>query len=94
MHHTHRHKTPQQHSPASLCPSCRERVGAGCRPEARDLSGESQRARPVRATAGRDSGRPRGELKEQSAQRERRGMLEDAEEDHGEMWEVKATDAV
>lgn len=48
----------------------------------------------MRATAGRDSGRPRGELKEQSAQRERRGTLEDAEEDHREMWEVKATDAV
>lgn len=49
------------HSPASLCPSCRERVGAGCRPEARDLSGERQQSRPVRATAGRDGGGPTGE---------------------------------
>lgn len=49
------------YSPASLCPSCRECVVAGCRPEARDLSGESQRACPVRATAGRDGGKPRGE---------------------------------
>lgn len=48
----------------------------------------------MRATAGRDSGKPRGELRERSAQRERRGMLDDVEEDQREMWEVKATDAV
>lgn len=47
-----------QGSPALLCPSCRERVGAGCRPEARDLSGERQQSRPARATAGRDGGGP------------------------------------
>lgn len=44
--------------PAWLCPSCRERVGAGCRPEAGHRSGERQRARPLRATAGHDGGGP------------------------------------
>lgn len=54
-------KTSPPRSPAWPCPSCRERVVAGCRPEARDLSGERQRARPARATAGRDGGRRGGE---------------------------------
>ncbi len=69
-------QTHTQGSPASLCPSCRERVGAGCRPEARDLSGESQRARPVRATAGRDGGGPRGEWGAERSE-ERRGTPQD-----------------
>lgn len=34
------------------------------------------------------------ENEEQSAQRERRGTAEDAEENRRKMWEVKATDAV
>lgn len=58
--HSHTH-THTENSPVSLCPSCRERVAAGCRPEARDLSGERQRAHPVRATAGRNAGGLTGE---------------------------------
>lgn len=72
--------------PAWLCPSCRERVVAGRRPEAGDLSGERQRARPLRATAGYDGGDParrtgsrelrgRGGRRRRRSQAERRGRL-------------------